>query len=244
MRAISHRILLVDDDPAVLRAYERVLVGAGHQCAMALDARVAIQKAREEQFDFAITDLRMPGIDEVEHIEALGRAAPRMRIIVVTGHPSLSTAIAAIRASVVDYMLKPVRAEALLNAVSQPSRRGEPAAGVRSLRAQAAAQKHPPAELEAALEGRGEGPVGGVGSRPVGPPLPSGFDARRLAALSRREAEILQRFSRGERLPDIARALKISSNTARNHMKSIFGKLGVRSQVELAVLLTAATLRP
>lgn len=54
-----------------------------------------------------------------------------------------------------------------------------------------------------------------------------------LSVLSQRELDVVQALSRGLRLSDIARVLGISSHTARNHLKHVFRKLGVHSQVEL-----------
>jgi DNA-binding CsgD family transcriptional regulator len=58
-----------------------------------------------------------------------------------------------------------------------------------------------------------------------------------LTTLSMREKEILRRLCRNQRVPTIARALYISPHTVRNHLKSIFRKVGVSSQIELLELL-------
>lgn len=62
-------------------------------------------------------------------------------------------------------------------------------------------------------------------------PVP--FEHPKLAGLSVREKEVLGRLVSGDRVPDIAGALHISSNTVRNHLKSIFRKVGVSGQGEL-----------
>ena len=54
-----------------------------------------------------------------------------------------------------------------------------------------------------------------------------------LRSLTRRESDVLWHLRRGARVPSIARRLQVSSSTVRNHLKSIFRKLGVRSQADL-----------
>ena len=72
---------------------------------------------------------------------------------------------------------------------------------------------------------------------------PSGL-ADRLRLVSAREWEVLERLRAGLRVSTIARELEISPNTVRNHLKSIYRKLGVRSQAELLERLRGGDLRP
>jgi len=66
----------------------------------------------------------------------------------------------------------------------------------------------------------------------------------RLRLVSAREWQVLERLRSGLRVSTIARELEISPNTVRNHLKSIYRKLGVRSQAELLERLRGADLRP
>lgn len=90
-----------------------------------------------------------------------------------------------------------------------------------------------PAELRAVLERIRDllGSVG-VGRAQVGP-----NDGPDLSGLTRREREVLETFVRLRRIPDVAEALFISRHTVRNHLKSVYVKLGVHSQPELMVLM-------
>jgi PAS domain S-box-containing protein len=78
-----------------------------------------------------------------------------------------------------------------------------------------------------ALEIQSIGLVAGA----AGPPVP--LEHPELAGLSDREKEVLTQLVSGDRVPDIASALHISQNTVRNHLKSIFRKVGVGGQGEL-----------
>ncbi len=62
-----------------------------------------------------------------------------------------------------------------------------------------------------------------------------------LSRLSPREREIVQRLLAGDRVPRIADSLYLARSTARNHLSSVFGKLGVNSQQQLILLLRAST---
>lgn len=71
----------------------------------------------------------------------------------------------------------------------------------------------------------------GLAASASGPPIP--LEHPELAGLSEREKEVLTQLVSGSRVPDIAGALHISPNTVRNHLKSIFRKVGVGGQGEL-----------
>ena len=71
----------------------------------------------------------------------------------------------------------------------------------------------------------------GLAAAASGPPVP--LEHSELAGLSEREKEVLAQLVSGDRVPDIAAALHISQNTVRNHLKSIFRKVGVGGQGEL-----------
>jgi DNA-binding CsgD family transcriptional regulator len=90
----------------------------------------------------------------------------------------------------------------------------------------------PRRELEAALR-RIAIEVERLGLSVMLPVRPQGVDYEDLRLLSARELEVLRPFMEGRRVASIARLLSISPHTVRNHLKSIYGKLGVRSQAEL-----------
>ncbi|MDT7544671.1 MAG: hypothetical protein QOE99_781, partial [Actinomycetota bacterium] len=67
--------------------------------------------------------------------------------------------------------------------------------------------------------------------------MPTSMDLPELHQLTTREYEIVVRLSSGERIPTIARGLFLSESTVRNHLTSVYRKLGVRSQIELMTWL-------
>ena len=79
------RILIVDDDPSVLRSLERLLSRQGYQVLEARDGNEAIRVWRDQGADLVITDLHMPKKDGIQTIIELLSHAPGIRIIAMSG---------------------------------------------------------------------------------------------------------------------------------------------------------------
>jgi DNA-binding NtrC family response regulator len=79
------RILIVDDDPSILRTLQRLLSRAGYQVLQARDGREAIRLWRDQGADLVITDLHMPEKDGIQTIIELLSHAPGTRIIAMSG---------------------------------------------------------------------------------------------------------------------------------------------------------------
>jgi len=108
------RILCVDGDPAFLRSTAEMLGGEGYLCEQAADVAAAINLLRAQQYDLLIADVKMPGNDELELIKELPKITAGLAVILVTGYPSLETAIQSIRLPVTAYLAKPIDFEELL----------------------------------------------------------------------------------------------------------------------------------
>jgi CheY-like chemotaxis protein len=78
-------ILVVDDDPAVRRALERVLQSRGHQVLLAADGRQGLRIWRERGADLVLLDIHMPDMDGIEVLVQLRGLAPRLPVIVMSG---------------------------------------------------------------------------------------------------------------------------------------------------------------
>jgi sigma-B regulation protein RsbU (phosphoserine phosphatase) len=78
------RILVVDDDPAMLRAVERILAPA-HEVRSFTSGKEALEAARAAEFNIAIVDIRMPGMDGFELTRALKSERPKIEVVLVTG---------------------------------------------------------------------------------------------------------------------------------------------------------------
>ena len=113
------RILLVDDEQSVLRAFRACLEQAGHRVAAATDAAQAESLVQHEVFDLCFLDLRLGEASGLDLLPKLRQAAPWMKIIMVTGNSSIDTALEAMRAGATDYLVKPCTNEQLRQAASK-----------------------------------------------------------------------------------------------------------------------------
>lgn len=111
------RILIADDEPLYLRTTGELLRKAGYDCECVSDARSAVQALEQRQFDLLLSDLKMPGNLSLELLRHGRTQWPNIPLIVITGVPSLPTAVESLRLGIFDYLIKPVKYEDLLASV-------------------------------------------------------------------------------------------------------------------------------
>ncbi len=114
---MTQRILIADDEPLYLRTTGDLLRRAGYDCTCVSDAYQAVERLAEEPFDLVLSDLNMPGNLKLELLHRHSKHNRETPLIVVTGVPSLPSAIESIRLGITDYLLKPVKFEDLLASV-------------------------------------------------------------------------------------------------------------------------------
>lgn len=108
------RVLIADDEETFLYSTADLLRQEGYQCDCALDAAEAAEMMRTSDYDLLIADIKMPGNPKLELIRDMSRIAEGMPVILVTGYPSLNTAIQSIQLPVMAYMVKPIDLDGLL----------------------------------------------------------------------------------------------------------------------------------
>ncbi|MBI3551423.1 MAG: hybrid sensor histidine kinase/response regulator [Elusimicrobia bacterium] len=114
----GERILAVDDDESFLDIYKTGLQSAGYEVTTASSGAEAVALAAREDFDLVITDLSMPGeFDGQEVVRRVKAARPKTELIVLTGTPTLASAIATLKDGAYDYVFKPVVIEHLKSVV-------------------------------------------------------------------------------------------------------------------------------
>jgi DNA-binding NtrC family response regulator len=116
---VTHRILIADDEPLYLRTTGDLLRKSGYECVCVPDAKQATAALREGDFDLVLSDLNMPGNLKLELLKDHSRLRKHIPLIVITGVPSLPTAIESIRLGIADYLMKPVKFEDLLRSVER-----------------------------------------------------------------------------------------------------------------------------
>ncbi len=108
------RLLIVDDEAAQMRALCDTLEEAGyvtHGFSSGLDAVAAL---REQPFDLLLTDLMMPQIDGITLLRACHEIDHELACVVMTGHGTIATAVEALKAGALDYVLKPFKLNSIL----------------------------------------------------------------------------------------------------------------------------------
>ncbi|MCU1278513.1 MAG: diguanylate cyclase/phosphodiesterase, partial [bacterium] len=106
--ALRGTILIVDDEPLLLRAFSRVLMRYGHEVVQAGDGAEAASLVAKRRFDCAFVDLGLPGAGGLEVLGMLRARDPALPVILMTGAPTLQTAIDAVAAGALQYLVKPI----------------------------------------------------------------------------------------------------------------------------------------
>ena len=114
---VSRSILVADDEETFRESTCRLLRREGYDCDSAGDTEEAVAKLRRRPFDLLIADIRMPRNQEMRLVREAQRLAQGMPVILVTGYPSLDTAIRSIGMPVTAYLTKPVDFPDLLSHV-------------------------------------------------------------------------------------------------------------------------------
>ncbi|HUJ01515.1 MAG TPA: diguanylate cyclase, partial [Usitatibacter sp.] len=108
------RILIVDDESAHLRALCDSLRDQGYETTGFTGGEDALAALREKPFDVLLTDLMMPGMDGVALLAAALKIDPQLAGILMTGVGTIRTAVQAMQAGAMDYVLKPFKVSSLL----------------------------------------------------------------------------------------------------------------------------------
>jgi DNA-binding NtrC family response regulator len=106
-RGLSGRLLIVDDEPTLLRSLARVLRPLGVEVETATDGVEAAARLGAAAYDLCITDLRMPHADGFEVLRRANACRPRVPVVVLTGHGTITTAVEAMRAGAANFLTKP-----------------------------------------------------------------------------------------------------------------------------------------
>jgi CheY-like chemotaxis protein len=107
------RVLVADDEAIYLHAIAELLQMDGFQVDTALDAFEARARLDSHDYDVLVSDIRMPGNEDLGFIQELGTLRPDLQIILVTAHPSVDSAMRAVNLPVVAYLTKPVDLDVL-----------------------------------------------------------------------------------------------------------------------------------
>jgi FixJ family two-component response regulator len=119
------RIFVVDDEPALRRALERLLEAEGFAVESCASADEFFHRLRPHDVACAVLDLAMPGMDGLELQQKLSERPCAIEVVFLTGHGDIPTSVQAIKAGAVDFLTKPVKRDDLLRAVRSALARAE-----------------------------------------------------------------------------------------------------------------------
>ena len=122
MSACRYRVLVVDDDPALLRLLSMRLSAAGYEVAAVESGEKAVAQIPTFQPHLVITDLRMDGMDGMALFDMIHRRSPALPVIILTAHGSIPDAVDATSRGVFGYLTKPFDSMDLLEQVTRALR--------------------------------------------------------------------------------------------------------------------------
>lgn len=203
------RIVLVDDHSLCRTGLSDLLRQRGGMDVLAAlsDPDQVLAVLRDQQPDLVVLDLRMPGTDGLALLQRIRAAGLETPAVVLTMSDSETDLAAALRAGVRGYLLKDMEPEDVIASIGSAARGELVVAPMMALKLAQLLQSGP--------KGRSRSDV--------------------LASLTEREREILDHLARGESNKTIARALDISHDTVKLHVRHILSKLHLSSRVEAAV---------
>ncbi len=108
------RILIIDDEAALRQTLARVLQQAGFEVTTAIDGEQGLAFIQTTRFDIIFMDLRMPGMPGMEVLKLIHASYPALPVVLFTAQPDLTSAVDALRNGATDYLLKPLRPQALI----------------------------------------------------------------------------------------------------------------------------------
>ncbi len=230
-------ILIVEDEWIVARAVQKTLENAGYSVmGLASSAREALSLVDRQRPDLVLVDVVLEG--ETDGIDLAHQLRSRAGIptIYVTAHTDEKTLARAMQTAPAGYVVKPFQESQLLSAVLTGLQRMHAAMGGGG----------GVGESQRGLGPHDDGDSDGGSTlrrnelrrvaRALSEPRPSpGSTRMRLTA---RELEVVRLLLANGRVASIAERLRVSPATVRNHLMSVFRKLGVHSQVELIKELT------
>jgi DNA-binding response OmpR family regulator len=116
------RILVIDDEEVIHVSLKRILGRQGHHVDAVLGATEGLQLLERERYDLVITDLMMPDINGIQLLERVRDAGLNVPVLMITGYPSIRTAVQALRLGAADYLAKPFTRQELLGPVNRSLR--------------------------------------------------------------------------------------------------------------------------
>jgi two-component system response regulator HydG len=120
------RLLFVDDEPAIRETLSIILSRYGFSVSVAATVSQALEFIAKQEFDILLCDLNVEReADGYDVIRAMQAANPRCATLILTGYPTVDTAVEGIRLHIDDYLIKPTNADALVALLAEKLAAGQ-----------------------------------------------------------------------------------------------------------------------
>ncbi len=118
-RSEPRRLLVVDDDRAFRLSTCALLREEGYEVSDAADGQAAVEALRERRYDLVLLDLRMPGVDGLQLLEALRIWGHNLPVLLISGYGTVDVAVRALHSGADDFLTKPVEPDVLSHRVAE-----------------------------------------------------------------------------------------------------------------------------
>ena len=108
-------ILIVDDESSLRQTLARILQRAGFEVTTTATGSEALNLLSQHSFDMAYLDIRMPDMSGLEVLKIVHTKFPEVPVILFTAQPDLNSAVEALRSGAIDYLLKPLKPQAIID---------------------------------------------------------------------------------------------------------------------------------
>jgi DNA-binding NtrC family response regulator len=122
MKTAAVKVLVLDDDPDTGEVVRFILEKEGFDVKIVTSPKEGIALLENQQFHILILDLRMPEMSGIEVLEKIRYKDKDLAVVILTGYPSVETAVASLRGGVSDYVEKPIDREKLTEVVKRVAR--------------------------------------------------------------------------------------------------------------------------
>ena len=111
----SGHILIIDDEASLRQTLARILQRAGFEVTTAANGKDGLSLVNEHPFDLLYLDIRMPDVSGLELLKTIHAKFPELPVILFTAQPDLNSAVEALRRGATDYLLKPLKPQAVID---------------------------------------------------------------------------------------------------------------------------------